>query len=124
MRAPQWFYTVPLRLRSLLRTGLADRELDEELAYHIAQRTQEYIGEGLGPREAREAALREWRGVEQIKEECRDMRKVNFIQDLAGDIRYGFRQLLASPGFTVVVAVSLALGIGANTAILSLMDAV
>jgi len=119
-----WRYTLPLRLRSLLRRGRVDRELDEELAYHIAQRTQEYIGEGLAPREAREAALRDWRGVEQIKEECRDMRRVGFIQDLAGDIRHGIRQLAASPGFTMVVAVSLALGIGANTAIFSLMDAV
>jgi predicted permease len=124
MRPLRWLYTLPLRLRSLLRRGQADRDLDEELAYHIAQRTEQYIGDGLAPTDARAAALREWRGVEQLKEECRDMRKVSFIQDLAGDIRYGLRQMAAGKGFTIAVAASLALGIGANTAIFSLMDAV
>src|SRR5579871_3911963 len=110
MGLPDWFYAIPLRMRSLLRRGQVDQELDEELSYHIEQRTGQYIGQGLAPAEARAAALREWRGVEQIKEECRDMRRVSFIQDLAGDIRYGLRQLLARPGFTAVVALSLALG--------------
>ena len=82
MRLLHWFHTLPLRLRSLLRRGQVDRDLDEELVYHITRRTEQYIGEGLQPREAYEAALREWRGVEQIKEECRDMRRINFIQDL------------------------------------------
>ncbi len=61
MRPLHWFHTLPLRLRSLLRRGQVDRDLDEELVYHITRRTEQYIGEGLQPREAYEAALREWR---------------------------------------------------------------
>src|ERR1017187_7517186 len=97
MRLLGWFYTLPLRLRSLLRRAQVDQELDEELAYHIEQRTQELIVAGDSPREAGAQALREWWGSEQIKEECRDMRRVSFLQGLASDIRYGFRQLLANP---------------------------
>jgi len=107
----RWFYKLPLRFRSLFRKNAVERELTDELRFHLGKLTEEYAAKGKTAGEARYAALRELGAVEQIKEECRDMRGVNLIENLIQDLHYGLRMLAKRPGFTAVAAMTIALGI-------------
>ena len=115
-----WLWRVPL-----------DQEFEEEIAMHLEMRTRELIDAGMAPADARAAAIKKMGDVRRLKRECvdlgrkrdREMHVTLLLEELRDDIKFAFRQLLAAPAFTLVATLTLALGIGANSAIFALVDA-
>ena len=116
------FADLKYRLRALFQRRALERELDDELRFHIEHETEKYIRAGMSPADARRQALVAFGGVERIKDDVRDVRGLSWLEIVRQDLRYAVRGLRSAPGFTAAVALTLGLGIGANAAMFGIID--
>jgi putative ABC transport system permease protein len=112
------------RLKAVFRGGALDGQLDAELQFHIDLEAARFERQGMPPDQARTTALRGFGGVERVREECRDARKTSWAETVARNARYAFRLLRRQPGYAIAVIATLGLGIGANSAIFSVINGV
>jgi macrolide transport system ATP-binding/permease protein len=124
MNIAQWFYSLPLRLHSFFHPHQTDEEMKEELRAHLEQQISENIVKGMSLEEARRSAMHAMGGLTQIEQRCRDARGGSVLQDFFQDLRYGFRQLVRNPGFSVLAVLCLTLGIGANAAVFGWLEGI
>ena len=124
MSLEHWFRTLPLRWRDRFRRKQVDQDLTDELRDHLDQQIQINLEKGMSKEDASRAAVLSLGGIPQIEQQCRDARGHNFIENAIQDLRYGFRQLCRSPGFSILTILCLTLGIGANAAVFSWVEGI